>query len=335
VQMLLGSAVAALGAAEELRGELTLDEGRLRLRLWGHGIGPGALQLLFPPSPSSEDRGAVVMPLAVEGEVARLVAYRDFATLFEHRAELFPAEILPKFSRASTELAPILGGLDLGEDILGGLSGWIRAVSRPVEFDPAVRPEQPLPAVALMVDLVDPKGLGPQLISSFQTLIALLNVERGKQGQKPMLLFLEEHGGVAYSAARFLPPGPEDGVDIRYNLVPACALVGRTFLVGSHLHLVRELAEQLQAGQTTTERPGGDSLRLNSAALVDVLEANLDALVMDSVLDEGKSVDQAREEWNLLIGGIELFGGAEWSTRYLAPDAVEVGLALELAGSSQ
>ncbi len=325
VQMLLGGGFALLGRAEEISSELTLDEQALGLSFMGYGVDAGATRQLLP----GEGQASLVMPTRTEREVGRLVAYRDLGGVFKHRAELFPPEILPAFSRSASELAPILGGLDLGEDILPGLSPWLRIVVREVDFDPKATPELTLPAIALMVDLEQPEELAELLTSSFQTAIGLVNIERAQQGYKPMLLFLQQHGGITYSAARFLAPGAEDGVDLAYNLVPACAIVGNTFLIGSHLDLVREVAEQLRDGDTEGVAADADRLELNSDALQRLVSANAEALAMNAVLEEGKSLEEARADIEVMNSLLGLFERAELKTQYTADGEVEVELRLE------
>lgn len=331
VQMLLGAGVAALGRSGMASASLSLGERELALRIEGFEVEAGATARLLPERASGE-AARVLLPRPTPGEVARLVVHRDLAGVFAHRADLFPASELPAFSKASDDLAPLLGGLDLGEEILPRISPWMRVVVRPVQFVSGAVPEIALPAAALLLDLEDDE-LGAQLASSFQTLVSLLGIQRAQEGMRPLLLQVESFEGLQLSFARFLSPAQGEGVDIAYNLEPACTLVGRTFVVGTHRALVRELALQLLRGETEVAPGDRDTLALHAAPLAQVLRENFDALVMQGVLSEGKSLEKASEDLKGLVGLLELVESARVTTHYRG--ARELGLELELALRAQ
>ena len=235
-----------------------------------------------------------------------LALYRDLAALFRERVELFPAEALPGFAEASSNLALFLGGLDAEEDLLPGLGPWVRLVVRPVDFADDCQPEMALPAAAAIVELEDPE-LGPALVGAFQTGIGIANVDRAQRGLDALVLSLSLAGDVEITSARFRPPRAGDGVDLRYNLEPACAVVGDVFVVGTHAALVRELALGRPAGRETEPR---ERLTLDGRAVAGVIAANSEALVMQNMLAEGSTRERAEGEIGLLLGFLERLGRA-------------------------
>lgn len=119
-------------------------------------------------------------------------------------------------------------------------------------------------------------------------------------------------------------------MDAVYNLEPACAQVGATFIVGTHRALVEELVTQLARGDTETLRDAGDFAVVRARPVADALQANFDALVMNSVLTEGKTLAAAREEVGGVIAIARLFDRVELRSDS-AGDSVVHELVLELA----
>src|SRR5262249_18584238 len=158
-----------------------------------------------------------------------------------HRVDLFPADELPGFAKASSQLALFFGGRDFSEAILPHVSPWMTVVARPVEFDAKAKPEIPLPAAAVVLHVDQPDELGPVLVSAFQTAIGLINVDRAQKGLDALMLQLELVDDVQVTSAHFLAPHAGDGVDLRYNLAPACAMVGSALVVGTHSALVSQI----------------------------------------------------------------------------------------------
>ena len=254
--------------------------------------------------------------------MVELTGYRDLAAVFRERVELFPPQTLPAFAEAVSNLTLFAGGLDLEEQILPGLSPWVRLVVRPVPFDPGAEPELPLPAAAAIVELTDPQ-LGPVLVGAFQTAIGLVNVDRAQKSEDGMLLGLSLEGEVQITSARFHPPLPGDGVDVRYNLEPACAVVGRHFILGTHRALVAELAE----GQPDWKEA---DLRVLGPAVSRVIAANFEALVVQNMLDHGNTRERAEGNVRFLQTALALVRELTIEVAHPAGDRVDVVLRADL-----
>ncbi len=324
VQMLLGPGVAALGTSETATFWIATRGAELELGLAGQGVEPAEVLM---PDPS---RDAPPAPLPHADDCGSLLVYRDLAGAFAHRVDLFPPEMLPKFSKATTDLALFFGGKDLGEDVLPHVSPWIRVVARHPRFDEGVVPEIPLPAAAALVKVDDPATRGPELTAAFQTLISAINLDRAQKGMSPFVMQLETVDGVFVTRAHYPPPGPEDGVDMIYNFVPAAAMVGDVFVIGTHASVVRDLVGEIASGETRPVEGASEAMWLDGPALARVVEDNFDALVMQNMLDEGHDIEAARQEIGGLLGAVQSLERLDAEILYPDDDSVEVRATLVL-----
>lgn len=337
-QALLGSGISAMGTGDDLALWVTLGDDELVLGAEGAGLEPA--EALVP----SALRFAPPRLLAHEDDVAHGLLYRDYAAFVRERVDLFPPETLPEFSSALSGFSLFFGGRDFGEDVLPGLSPWIRVVAREIEFPEAEQPENPLPALVLIAELEDPDRLGPEVVTAFQTLIGILNADRAQKQGGMMRLRLALEGDVEVSSASFLAPAPGDGVDLRYNLAPACAVVGRSLVLGTHVELVRAVVRELGAEREL----GGasalpvESLELAGSALAEVIQRNFETLVMQKVLDDGVSMEEAEGEITGLRLLLASIATARFEVGHARPvdgepgkEAVRARLALRLEESSR
>lgn len=326
-QFLLGPGIAAACTAKIATLGLSLNGEDLRFALGADGIGVGAASGLAP-------RAGELAPPEVgrDGAVAELVVYRDLATLFQKRAELFPPETLPGFAEATTNLGFIFGGMDVGEKVWPAFAPWMRVVAREVAFDANAKPEIPLPAAAFVARIRDVEHNGPLFVSAFQTMFGFLNVERAQQAKPPLVLHIEMQDGVQLNFAQLMPPRAGEGVDIGYNLEPACALVKDVFVVGTHKALVAQLVRELQSAKETTA-PKSEHLAITGAAVAKALAPNLDAIAMNAVLKEGKTREQADNEAKLLVAIAELVDHLDLDVRYPNASSIAIELALDLHAS--
>jgi hypothetical protein len=296
-QSLLGPGFCALGTSSTLSASLTVDEHDIVLD--ARGQGPNITQVLAP----SESRFQPPPLLVFDDEVAHGLLYRDYGAIVRNRVDLFPAETLPKFAETVSNLALFFGGKDIGEDVLPGVSPWIQVVSRPLDYDTGRAPEIPLPGVALVAELENAGTRGPEVEAAFQSVISIINVDQAQKSGTMMQLRLQLEGDVQITSARYLAPGPEDGVDMRYNLEPACAVVGDYFVLGTHTDLVRAVVRRLSDSTTGVRTSAGaETLRIAGAPVAKAIQDNFETLVMNKVLEDGVERKEAEDE----IGGIYL-----------------------------
>jgi hypothetical protein len=330
VQLLLGPSIANLAGAREGVIEVRFGGDRIELDLIGLEVPEGPQSALLAPT------GAVppALPLAVDNETARGVVYRDFAALFAHRVDLFPAEAQPGFAEATANLALFFGGQDITDEVLPALDPWIGVVSRPLTFEGRAVPDVPLPGLALLIRAKNPESMGPQLVGAVQSVMAILNLEAAQNQQPVMTVNLELHEGTTITYGRLRNPDEGEGVDLRYNLEPACAMVGDTFVLGTHLELVRDLVGQLTRGELA-EPGAGESLQLSGREVAQAIKANEQALVLNAVLNEGKGEDEARKEIRGLAALAGMVEALKFETARPAAHDLRASMTLLLGGGEE
>ncbi len=329
VQSLFGPQLAALASSRILSGWLS-SPGGAGIELGLRGSGARSAEVLLPAARS----GALVPPAPDGGEaLAQALLYRDYAGIFAHRRELFPPETLPAFAEQISNAALFFGGQDIGQDLWPRISPWFRMVARAPQFSPGLEPELPLPAVALIAGLEEPERTGPELIAAFQSLISVSSMDQAQKGRSGMKLELAREGEAELTSARFLPPRAGDGVDVRYNLQPACGLVDRWFVLGTHESLVREVLRDLATAPESPESIGSgpcESLLLAGEGLAEFLARNEEFLVVQKMLEEGLARPEAEEE----IEGLRLIVASvarlEVELRPFAPGSWELLLHADL-----
>jgi len=296
VHALLGAPIGALATAGVVTAELTLDGNALELELDGHDT--DATMELFP-----RDDLARPAALGSKDELASALFYRDFGSILRDGRELFQPRMVPRLAEAESQLALFFSGQEVGSEVLPHVSPWIRLVSRPLAFERGPTPELPLPGLALVARLEQPEEIGPQFLAAFQSIVSVIGVDQAQKQGRPFLLAVDMEDGIPLSYARFLDPLEGDGVDMRYNLRPACAVYEDTLILGTHEELVRTLLRERAGGlATSSEADTGEWLRLAGEPLGRLIRANFEAMVMDKVLEDGVTREKAEEE----IGGLEL-----------------------------
>jgi hypothetical protein len=304
MQSLLGPGACHLADGESWSLGIALRGEDLDLTLASDGLAsqPVTLPRVGAPAPVA---GGVA-------NAAHMLLYRDFATLLRERAVLFDATRLGDIAQQVAQFELLLGGLSLEEDVLPHLSPWLEVVSRPLAFDGVPRPEMQLPAAALIVRVEGAPNLGHQLDASFQSLVAIANIERTQNGEPAMVMQLGRDGDQTWTAARFLPPGPDEPVDARYNLMPAAALVGDHWILATHEELLRDLFDEVRAAgpvtgaaPATTDGARVERFALDGPQLAELARPQLDALALANALNEGKTREQARADMEGLVWILE------------------------------
>jgi hypothetical protein len=323
VQGLLGADLAALLSARAVSVALLLGEEELELRARAFEaprvveLAPHARPGSLPATPGSPG-------------LADALVYRDYARYFTQRGQLFEPEVLPKFAEAITTGALFFEGEDLGEAVLARLSPWLRLCVRPLAFEDALRPEIPLPGAAVVAVLDDPRA-GEPWLAAFQSLVALANVDRAQRSEAALRLQLVREGEVEISAARFATPRPGEGVDVRYNLEPAAAVVGRHLVLGTHLGLVLELVRELEGREPEGAEGAREELTLESAGWRAALAANQGAYVANAMLSKGLSRAAAEDEFAVLGAVLATLAGVRLEQSEAAPGEPELRLSIALA----
>jgi hypothetical protein len=265
------------------------------------GPGKGTAPLLQPP-----------------GTIASLSLWRDWATIWESRADLFSPEVVQGFAQLDTVAGQFFGAQEFGPDVLGAFGPhWRLVIARQDDASLKLKPDVKLPTFAVIADLNDADGEFPQrLKTAYQTFVALTNIDAAQKKAQPLELGSEEVLGVTLATSRYMPPRgmPASGtaVDTRYNFSPAAAQVGRFFILSSSMGLARDLIKQLKPAVDTRADAieGKETLAIEAdgVELARLLELNRSRLVTRNMLNKGETKESAERQVELGLALLRYLG---------------------------
>ena len=298
-EVLVGGVIDALGKADYLALGLKLDERRFRL----------TAQLPFDRKATAETRrwffapqagNAAAPPLEAPNTVATLTAYRDVGGMWTGRNELFDEKANVGFTEADTNLGLYFSGRDFGTQVLGELAPQWRFIAARREFGEEGQPVPALqlPAFGLVWELKHPDDFGPHLQLAFQNIIGITNLDGVQKGRPQLLLKSEQRGQAEIHYGTYLLAGDPPSTDspIHFNFRPACARVGKHFVVGTHVGLVRSLCDKLANQPATAGTSESLGFEVRADELAKVLSANRPLILGRAMLSAGGDRNKAESQ---------------------------------------
>ncbi len=251
-------------------------------------------------APENETGGGLLRP---EGTILSLTLYRDLATWWHRREQLFEQNALSAFDEAEGNLGLLLGRVDVEEDVLKNLGPRIRIVVARTQFPTDRAPQMKLPAGAVVFSLKKPQEVGQSLLVGYQRLVSLINITGVEQDILPLLLESEQYQGVRCYIARFVvPPDAQLPKEtFYYNFSPSAAVVDRWFVLSSHEQLLKKLIDQLRQGGDPPSQGLNTAVELDLKQLAAVLDDNRSTLVAQTLLREGTPLPQAQKRAGLFL----------------------------------
>jgi hypothetical protein len=257
-------------------------------------------------------------PLAPPGTIASLSLWRDFATIWESRAELFAPEVVQGFAQLDTIAGQFVGGREFGADVLGAFDPhWRLVVARQDDAALKPAPDRKLPAFALVAELNGSQDdFAARLKIAFQTLVAITNVESAQKKGPVLELGSEVVDGVTIATTKYLvskqaASSSEPGAD-RYNYSPSVAQVGRYFVLSSSTGLARSLVKELKAievsGRKPKEEPATFTAEASGPELARLLDRNRSRMVMQTMLDRGQTKRDAEDRVGAILDLVGYLG---------------------------
>ncbi len=252
------------------------------------------------------------------GTIASLSLWRDWATIWESRADLFSAEVAQNLAQLDTFAGQFFGGREFGTDVLGALAPHWRLVISQQDFETLKPPpDVKLPGFAVVAEIAEPEGeFGQKLKTAYQTLVGLTNIDATQQKAAPLELGSEDVEGITLATARYvLPPGAaaeKMTPQRRYNFSPSVAQVGKYFILSSSRGLARSLIKELKgknggAGQITASG-STFAVEADGSELARILELNRDRLAMQTMLERGETKEKAQEQVDGLLAFVRYLG---------------------------
>jgi hypothetical protein len=310
--LLFGSWYQAVVKAEQVTAAVRWTERELGASIELPVPSGGRAQSLkgYVPEPGQ----GVVCLIQPPGTIASLSLWRDWSTIWESKADLFPPETVQGFAQLDTVAGQFFGAREFGPDVLGAFKPHWRLVVARQDYDKQkAQPDLKLPAFALVTELNQPDSdFAQRLKVAFQTFVGLSNVDAVQKKGPPLELGTENVDGITLATAHYMTPqGTSAGDETpnqRYNFSPSAAQVDKYFLLSSSAGLARALIKDLKSG-------GGDKKPRERSDLTFVVEAsgtefarllelNRNRLAMRVMLDRGETKENADAQVEL---GLALF----------------------------
>lgn len=257
-----------------------------------------------------KDRAAS-RPRLPKGALGGATLWRDFSSIWDVRAEIFPPETVQGLAQLDTQAGTFFGGRDFATGVLGALGDRWGLVIADQDFDrmdPA--PDTKLPAFAVLLELKpDDPEFAARLMAAFQSFQGLVNLGAAQTKAPPLIIGSETVDGLMIATSHYQPPYERvlgEPIDARYNFSPSAVQVGDTFVISSSLGLARELAKSLKE-----PAQGTDSTLVAEAdgrSVARFLERNRGQLVMQNMLSKGNDKPRAEGEIGLILEVLRYVG---------------------------
>jgi hypothetical protein len=245
--------------------------------------------------------------------------YLDIPKFWEKRAALLPSDQLKDIENFEKDSGRFLFGNRVGQ-LLSEMGARHRVVvARQYETGYSSVPDQRIPAFALVMQVRDPDKFAKMSEPPLRAagLLAGFAVK--------MKFFEEKHAEAKIIGYRFAEEQKKDGVDIALakfllNYSPSFVRVGDQFVFCSTLELARNLVDELKKESAGERLPTDVALKgqFYWAGLASFLEAIRPQLITGSILNEGNTPEEAKQQVELLLELLGKLGGVENRIRYEA-----------------
>jgi hypothetical protein len=308
--VLFGSYVDTLGRSPWVTAGLVRQKQELSLRIRlpqgreGMSAGDSGLQLPVGDNPGSRPL------LEPPGVLYSYSFYLDISRIWTDRELLFGQPNAKGIEQADKDTAKIpLNGVRLSKILTnaGNYHRFVVANQRNTGY--LKKPQQNLPAFALVTEMRDPDGFAGSAE------LALRGVALSQMSTYKLTLVEEKYKDVPLVCYRFAEdkPVPQDETDQRFNFSPCFCRVGKQFMVSSTLELCHDLIDELQteAREGTPGAPSISRQRIYSAGMAQILAQFEDQLVTQAILDQSVPPAEARAQAKALVELVKGLGNVE------------------------
>ncbi len=288
--------------------------------------------------PAGEGTASLIQP---PGTIASLSLWRDWATIWESRLDLFSPEVAQNLAQFDTFAGQFFGGREFGADVLGALAPHWRLVISQQDFDTMKPPpDVKLPAFAIVAEMDDPEGdFAQKLKTAYQTFVGLTNIDATQKNAAPLELGSEEVEGITLATARYVLPQGAAAENMtpqrRYNFSPSAAQVGKYFILSSSRGLGRSLIKELKGKKAGTGQAAASrstfAVEADGRPLARILELNRDRLAMQTMLERGETKEKAEAQVDGLLAFVRYLGHGRLSVDD-RPGASRLELKFQLSG---
>ncbi len=280
-------------------------------------------------------------PLHPPGTIASLSLWRDWATIWESRADLLSPETVQGLAQFDTLAGQFFGAREFGPDVLGAFDPHWRLVIAQQDYaalKPA--PDTKLPAFALVAELNgSQENFADRLKVAFQAIIGISNVDAAQKRAAALELGSENVDGITMTTTKFMlstkSTSPDEPGAQRYNYSPSIAHVGRYFILSSSAGLARSLIRELKADSAAGNEPKESgpatfTVSADGPELARLFEKNRDRMIMQTMLSRGETKEDAARRVDLNLALLRYLGHGRLVIQDL-PGRSRVQLRLDLS----
>lgn len=248
--------------------------------------------------------------------------YRDFAALWDARAELIASNVVERIDQGDEDISQQLAVLGLQykpSDIIGTIGPCWRFVA--VKADEGPYPDVPvtdvLPAWALVVELDDPERFWEMVSPVTRTLNLILSgeqrftVEQQTMGDGEVTILSVDRSARAIRQKN----------QVEYNFRVTYGVIHGHAVIGSTPAIVTQVAEALAAEDGTSLADQNTELVaerqfLSGESLAAMLDGFHDAAVRSWVLNTGVDLSEAESEWSRIVRMVGMLGNMNAEARF-------------------
>ena len=313
--LLFAGATGAIKNSTWAAAGLSVDKEGLSLSTSVGGGRADPDQLTNFATPDGPGEGALPN-VSVPRLIAAMSFYRDLHGFYAAKDELFP-ERTSGLIFFENMMGIFFTGRDLTDEVLAQTGPEVRFVVAEQEYDSAAgTPEVQIPAFAALFRLHDPEQFGPVVEEAWQKAIGMVNFTRGQNAEPGLLIDRPVHDDVKFTAASFSAPPAHNraAADIRFNFRPSLAVVGNNLILSSTDALACDLIDAVKKEAAEAVKPLTEihSLaEINTAGLSSILSANREKMIVQNMLKEGNSRQQAENVIDMILTLTKHLGSAE------------------------
>ena len=303
--LLFGGIAKVLNTSDIISAALDVAGGKLQLSTAIHPEkGAGDVKhgaAFFPPATEATELAA---RLRARGSVAFLHLRRDLARWWEARDEIMSERAAGGLLEFGNNMNQLFGR-NFQDEVLPELGPDIVFYARNQEY--ADLPEKPKPAIpgfALVFELKESKTLGKKMVSAFQALVAIINIDRAQKKKDEGMSMLVRTEKVGKYDLHTVSRDDEGPPGIMHNFTPSLAVAGSKVILSSSAELAKlflaEVEGKSPAPSSSSADPLGDTITIDGAAVRKILGENHEFLISDNMVKKGHTKEEAEKEIGVL-----------------------------------
>ncbi len=255
------------------------------------GPWPASHRGFLAPAAPSRTWTTASMPDIV-GEIA---IRRDWASLFSEREMLMSLPAASQLTGFASGASTLFGRLDFVDDLLAKVDGPVRVIASmpPEASDDDPTPVPLLPSLMLTAPLPaeDAAEFALRIRSAASTAISIVGLEQAQQDQPALLLDVDRIGDTRVVLGTYPGDARPELPGVQFNFEPAVAYAGSDLFIASNPTIFRHALTA--AGADDARDIPGDAAWVDVDRLADLFRLNRDSLIMNRMLQENETRDEA------------------------------------------